>query len=90
MARPRPEKKRDRKANAQLPLPTQRPPASSSATRVPSMHLQVGDGLVDEIGEWGVINRPHTTEGGKSAHARVRRVDQPVTVDEWTRIEEHP
>jgi len=46
------------------------------------MELQIGDRLIDETGEWEVVNWPHTTAGGKTAHARVRRVDQPATVNE--------
>jgi hypothetical protein len=42
------------------------------------MQFQIGDRLSDETGEWDVVNRPHTTAGGKTAHARVRRVDQPA------------
>lgn len=50
--------------------------------RVLPMELQVGDRLADESGEWEVIARPYTSGGGKNAHARVRRVDQPATVEE--------
>jgi hypothetical protein len=39
------------------------------------MELQVGDRLTDEAGEYEVIGRPYTTGAGKSAHVRVRRVD---------------
>ncbi|MGH7302620.1 MAG: hypothetical protein ACRELZ_04980 [Candidatus Rokuibacteriota bacterium] len=45
------------------------------------MQLQIGDRLSDETGEWEVVNRPHTTAGGKTAHVRVRRVDQPGLVE---------
>ena len=46
------------------------------------MELQIGDRLVDETGEWEIIGRPYTTNVGKDAHARVRKVDQPdVTGD---------
>ena len=41
------------------------------------MELQVGDRLTDETGEWEIIGRPYTTNVGKDAHARVRKVDQP-------------
>lgn len=41
------------------------------------MQLRIGDGLVDETGEWDVIGRPYTTNAGKDAHARVKKVDQP-------------
>jgi len=28
-------------------------------------------------GDWEVVGRPHTTNGGKNAHVRVQRVDKP-------------
>src|SRR5437899_7963431 len=65
----------------QLPLPTPRQPASSSTTRVLPMHLQVGDRLVDETGEWEIIGRPYTRAAGKTAHVRVQRVGQPDVTD---------
>ncbi len=45
--------------------------------RVLPMELQIGDRLSDENGDWQVIGRPYTTGGGKTAHVRVQRVDQP-------------
>jgi hypothetical protein len=47
-------------------------------------HLQVGDRFSDETGEWEVASRPYSTEGGKSIHTHVRRVDQPATVENRT------
>jgi hypothetical protein len=41
------------------------------------MRLRVGDRLVSESGEWEVTGRPFTTAGGKTAHARVKKVNQP-------------
>lgn len=41
------------------------------------MELHIGDRLTDETGEWEIIGRPYTTNAGKDAHARVRKVDQP-------------
>ena len=76
MARPRP-KKRKRDAGAQLPLPAPTKPVPPAATRLLPMQLQVGDRLVDETGEWEVIGKTYVTNGGKTAHARVRRIDQP-------------
>ena len=46
------------------------------------MELQVRDRLSDESGEWEVTVRPYTSPGGKTVHARVRRIDQPDTVEE--------
>ena len=43
------------------------------------MGLHVGDRLQDETGEWEVIGHPYTTNLGKTAHVRVRRVDQQET-----------
>ena len=48
------------------------------------MQLQIGDRLSDETGEWEVVNRPYTTAGGKTAHVRVRKVDQPALIEERT------
>ena len=63
MARPRPAKKRE--------------PAPSPQLRVLPMELRVGDRLTDETAEWEIIGRAYTTNMGKNAHVRVRRVDQP-------------
>jgi hypothetical protein len=41
------------------------------------VQLRVGDRLVSESGEWVVTGRPFTTAGGKTAHARVNKVNQP-------------
>ena len=83
----RAEKKREKTGGAQPPLPGTRAPSAPPAptpTRILPMQLQVGDRISDETGEWQVANRPHTTAGGKIAHARVRRVDQPAVVEERT------
>jgi len=45
------------------------------------MELRIGDRLTDESGEWEVIGQPYTSGGGKNAHARVRRADQPASVE---------
>ena len=60
------------------------PPLPPGTTRVLPMHLQVGDRLADETGEWEIIARPYTTAGGKTAHARVQRVGQPDVTDRRT------
>lgn len=52
-----------------------RPEKNSPERRVLPMELQVGDRLTDETGEYEVIGRPYTTNAGKSAHVRVKRVD---------------
>jgi hypothetical protein len=62
------------------PKPEKKPAPATS--RVVPMDLQLGDRLVDETGEWEVTVRPYTSPGGKTVHARVRRVDQPDTVEE--------
>jgi hypothetical protein len=50
---------------------------SPAEHRIHPMELQVGDRLADETGEWEVIGRPYTTNAGKDARVRVRRVGQP-------------
>jgi hypothetical protein len=77
MAKPGPKKKRERKDNGQLPLPTSRTSAACSETRVLPMQLQIGDRLADETGEWEVASRPYVTNAGKDAHVRVKKVGQP-------------
>ena len=54
------------------------------------MQLKLGDRLVDETAEWEVAGRPYVTNQGKTAHARVRRVDQPevTPTDRPDRLEE--
>jgi hypothetical protein len=49
----------------------------ATAHRVLPMELQIGDRLTDETGEWEIIGRPYTTNAGKDARVRVRRVGQP-------------
>jgi hypothetical protein len=83
MAKPA-EKKREKNGGAQPPSPGTRASSTSTTTRILPMQLQVGDRISDETGEWEVANRPHTTAGGKIAHARVRRVDQTAVVEERT------
>jgi hypothetical protein len=61
MAKPRPEKKSD--------------PKSAAERRVLPMELQAGERLTDETGEYEVIGRPYTTNAGKNAHVRVKRID---------------
>jgi hypothetical protein len=63
MARPRSKNK---------PETPQSPPL-----RILPMQLQIGDRLADETGEWEVIGRQYTTNAGKDARVRVRRVGQP-------------
>ncbi len=78
MARPGPEKKREKKARATQPqLPGMPPPLPPGTTRVLPMLLQIGDRMTDSTGEWEVVGRPDTTNGGKNAHVRVQRVNQP-------------
>ena len=81
VVRQRPEKKRERKANGQLPLPTPRSPAAASATRVLPIDLKVGDRLVDETGEWEVVSGPYTLTAGKNASARVKKIGQPEVTE---------
>ena len=81
MARPRPEKKRQKAKPVQPPLPGMPPPEPPGAARVLPMQLKPGDRLTDSTGEWEVVARPFTTAGGKNAHARLRKVSQPELTD---------
>src|SRR5512138_1589961 len=51
------------------------PEKNSPERRVLPMDLQVGDRIEDETGEYEIIGRPYTTNMGKDAHVRVKRVD---------------
>ena len=64
-ARPRSQKKRQ--------------PQAAADTKILPMELRVGDRLVDEIGEWEVIGRPYTINGGKYARVRVQMFGQPTS-----------
>jgi hypothetical protein len=70
MVRPRPEKK-----------PEPASPAARPTVRVLPMNLQIGDRISDETGEWGVLGRPFTTVGGKSANVRGRLIKQPTVTE---------
>jgi hypothetical protein len=62
--------------------PEKKPGASNAAvTRVLPMQLKQGDRLTDETGEWEIIGRPYTTNAGKDARVRVRRVGQPAVTE---------
>jgi hypothetical protein len=88
MAKAKSGKKREKAAGDQPQLPgtraasPTRESSPASATRVLPMQLQIGDRISDETGEWEVVGRPHTTAGGKTAHVRVRRADQPAVIEE--------
>ena len=43
------------------------------------MELQVGDRITDETREWEVIRQPYTTGGGRIVHARVQKINEPVS-----------
>ena len=81
----RAEKKRGKNGGTQPPLPgTPESSPAPAATRILPMQLLIGDRISDETGEWEVAGRPHTTAGGKIAHVRVRKVDQPNVIEERT------
>jgi hypothetical protein len=44
------------------------------------MQLQIGDRLTDSTGEWEIIGRPYTTNAGKIAGVRVKKVGQPASL----------
>jgi hypothetical protein len=77
VARPRPVKKRPKAKPVQPPLPGMPPRDPPGTTRVLPMLLRIGDRLTDETGEYEIIGRPYTTNVGKDACVRVRRVGQP-------------
>src|SRR6266550_832448 len=77
MARPRPEKKRQKAKPVQPPSPGMPPTEPPGTARVLPMPFQIGDRMTDSTGEWQVVGRPYTTAGGKNAHVRVQRVNQP-------------
>jgi hypothetical protein len=77
VARPRPEKKRQKAKAVQPQLPGMPPPLPPGTMRVLPMQLQIGDRLNDSTGEWEVVGRPYTTAGGKNSHVRIQRVDKP-------------
>ena len=76
MAKPKPEKKRQKVKPVQPQLPGMPPPEPPGTTRILPMQLQIGDRMTS-TGEWGVVGRPYTTNGGKNAHVRVQRASQP-------------
>jgi hypothetical protein len=49
-------------------------PSSAAAWRE---DLKLGNQLADERSKWQISGRPYTTAGGKNAHVRVQRVEQP-------------
>ena len=74
MAKPRPK----RKAKPTQPqLPRMPPPLPPGTVRIFPTQLQIGDRMTDATGEWEEVGRPDTTSGGKNAHVRVQRVEQP-------------
>ena len=62
--------------NTRLAKPRAEKKSEPAVSKVLPLDLRVGDRLTDETGEWEIIGRPYTVNHGKSAHARVRRVDQ--------------
>jgi hypothetical protein len=47
-------------------------PESPGTPRFLPMQLQIGDRMAESTGEWQVVGRPYTTNGGKNAHVRVQ------------------
>ena len=80
MVKSRPGKKAKSKP-AQPDLPAKPPPEPPGTTRLLPMQLQIGDRMTDSTGEWQVVGRPFTTVGGKTAHVRLKRVNQPGVTD---------
>ena len=62
-------------------------PRAAADPKILPMDLRVGDRLADETGEWEVIERPYTTNAGKDARVRVRKIGQPDVTEiriSWT------
>ena len=57
------------------------PPLPPWTIRIFPTQLQIGDRMSDANGKWEVVGRPYTTVGGKNAHVRVQRVDNPGTTE---------
>ena len=68
-----------KKTPKQLELPSAR--SSPPTITILAMQLHVGDHITDSTGEWEVVGRPFATAGGKNAHARLQRVNQPGVTD---------
>jgi len=77
LGKSRPDKKRERNAGGQLPLPAPQQAATPAATRVLPMQLRIGDRLTDATGEWEVVGHPYTTNAGKNVHVRVHLIEIP-------------
>src|SRR2546426_9203845 len=79
MAKSPPEKKRQKATQPQLPgMP---PPLPSGTTRSSPCSSRSVDRMTDSTGNWEVVGRPYTTNGGKNAHVRVQRASQPGVAD---------
>jgi hypothetical protein len=69
-----------------MPKPPRKPKAQNEPAAEPAgvlpMQLRVGDRFTDDRGEWEIVGHPYGTVGGKTVHARVRRVDQPAVTEE--------
>jgi hypothetical protein len=81
MAKPRPEKKRQKAKPAQPPLPGMPPPEPPGTARVFPMQLQIGDRMTDSTGEWEVIGRPYPTAA--RADKRKRRACPWPNLQRW-------
>jgi hypothetical protein len=72
------EKKRQKSKPVQPQLPGMAPPPTAwdNFASCP-LQLQIGARMTDSTGEWEVVGRLYTTNGGKNAHVRVQRVSEP-------------
>ena len=66
MARPRPEKKRQKARPVQPPLPGMPPPEPPGTARVLPMQLQIGDRITDSTGEWEVVGGPTPPQAART------------------------
>ena len=94
MPKPRSEKKRQKAKPIQPQLPGMPPPLPPGTIRIFPTQLQIGDRMTDAAGEWEVVGRPYTTNGGKNAHVRVQRevrmwgAYEKISVQRVSRVEE--
>lgn len=54
--------------------------ADEPTVSVLPLEVSVGDRLADEQGQWEVDTHPAALHGGKSLHARLRKIDEPAVV----------
>jgi hypothetical protein len=67
------------KKRKQAPSPERSEKTQPTVSILP-MEIHAGDRLTDEQGTWEVETQPVALHGGKTFHARLRKVGEPATV----------